>query len=57
VCSDERFGENPKGWPTQRMALKEEGQLRWACSHHTHRSSFLFVRLRTLRVVPTAVHM
>jgi len=27
--SEECLGENPKGFPTQRVALEEEGQLRF----------------------------
>ena len=29
MCSDERLGESPEGFPTQRAALEREDQLRW----------------------------
>jgi len=44
--SEECLGENPKGFPTQRVALEEEGQLRWVGGfRHTHRFSFFAMRL------------
>ena len=59
--SDECLGENPKGFPTQRAALKGEGQLRWV-GGFSSRALLLLLLLcdslvRVLRVILLAVYM
>ena len=38
LCSDERLGETPEGFPTQRAALEGEDQLQWAGGFSSHTS-------------------
>jgi len=53
LCSEECLGENPKGFPTQRVAPREEGQRRWVGGFSTRASLLLLLcdpLVRTLRV-------